>query len=158
MLRALTRADAAWLDSRLPAVASSAGFDGGEGTALLCSRLLDGPRLTARVIVRDGRDVGLLAYLLHQPRRDAAIIELVATPAANARRGSGAAAVALAEGELEAVGVHDIYAPAPAAHGIAMYFWIRLGYRPLLRPEWPCDREGVAWLRRTIEPVASARV
>jgi hypothetical protein len=31
-----------------------------------------------------------------------------------------------------------------------MYFWIRLGYRPLLRTEWPCERAGVAWLRREL--------
>jgi hypothetical protein len=35
-------------------------------------------------------------------------------------------------------------------HGIAMYFWIRLGYRPLMHSEWPCAREGIAWLARDL--------
>ena len=37
-----------------------------------------------------------------------------------------------------------------AVGAASVYFWIRLGYHPLLRPEWPCAREGVAWLTREI--------
>jgi hypothetical protein len=60
------------------------------------------------------------------------------------------AAAALIEGELCATGASRVYAPAPEVHGIAMYFWIRLGYRPLMRGEWPCEHDGVAWLVREL--------
>jgi hypothetical protein len=103
-----------------------------------------------RIVVRDGTDVGLVAYRLHDTTPAAALVEIVATPPEHARRGAGMAAAALVEGELRRAGVRTIYAPAPAVHGISMYFWIRLGYRPLPRTEWPCQRAGVAWLVRAI--------
>jgi hypothetical protein len=59
-------------------------------------------------------------------------------------------AAALLEVQLRKARIQRIYAPASAAHGIAVYFWIRLGYRPLLRADWPCNREGVAWLARDL--------
>jgi hypothetical protein len=36
-------------------------------------------------------------------------------------------------------------------HGIDVYFWIRLGYHPLLRPEWPCEHAGVGWMLRQLD-------
>lgn len=84
------------------------------------------------------------------PRRNAAIIELVATPPSEARRGTGMAAAALVEEMLRTDGARAIYAPAPAVHGIDVYFWIRLGYGPLLRADWPCAAGGVAWMRRDL--------
>jgi hypothetical protein len=102
---------------------------------------------TERVIERDGRRVGVLRYHIRRKTSDA-IIDLIATPAADARRGVGMTAVALVEHELRASGARRAYAPAPESHGIAMYFWIRLGYRPLMRPAWPCERDGIAWLVR----------
>jgi hypothetical protein len=103
------------------------------------------------VIERDTEHVGLVVYRMHAPKRGDAIIELVATPPEHARNGAGGAAAALLEDELRRRGVRRIYAPAPAAHGIAMYFWNRLGYRPLLRGAWPCAHEGVAWLMRDLK-------
>jgi hypothetical protein len=102
-----------------------------------------------RVIVREEEAVGVLRYRVRRKTHDA-IIELVATPADAARRGAGMRAAALVEGELRSAGARRVYAPAPESHGIAMYFWIRLGYRPLMRPDWPCEREGVAWLVRDL--------
>jgi hypothetical protein len=92
--------------------------------------------------------VGVVIWRTHG--RGVAIIGLIATPPEAARRGSGMQAAALLEDELRARGVRTVYAPAHAVHGIAMYFWIRLGYRPLLRGDWPCEREGVAWLMRRL--------
>ena len=51
-------------------------------------------------------------------------------------------AAALAEDEMRAAASALAYAPAAAIHGISMYFWIRLGYAPQLRDQWPCDRDG----------------
>ncbi len=145
VLRDASGDDAAWLGEWLPAVAASVGYEGastrvGRGKA----------RATTRIIERDGERAGVLIYRLHGPKRGAAIIELIATPPGYARRGSGMKAAALVEDDLYTRGVREIFAPAPAAHGIAMYFWIRLGYRPLERDAWPCAREGVAWLVRSI--------
>jgi hypothetical protein len=155
-LRPLAAHDITWLDSWLAPVAASVDYDAVSGNgpgASLLARAATERDLRPRVIERDAEPVGLLVYRLHAPRRRAATIELVATPAAEARRGAGMRAAALLEEELRSEGVTAIYAPAPAAHGIAMYFWVRLGYRPLMRPDWPCQRDGVAWLLRDIAPL-----
>ncbi len=135
--------DATWLDTWLPEVAASAGqadFDLAEWMA----------NNTRRIIVADGADAGVVAYRLHEPSRDAGMLTMVAMPREQARRGAGMAAAALVEGTLRGAGARVVYAPATAAHGISMYFWIRLGYRPLPRRDWPCQRPGVAWLSREI--------
>ncbi len=152
-LRALERDDVAWVDTWLGPVAASAGYgeiDAAAPGTWLDARSRKDRGLHPRVIERDGERAGVLVYRVHAPRRGAAIIEIVATPPNMARRGAGMAAAALVEAELRAAGVRAVYAPAPAVHGIDVYFWIRLGYRPLQSAEWPCTREGVAWLRRAL--------
>jgi len=138
--------DGAWLEGWLPGVAASVGYD----ASAIVGDGADDPRRVVRVIVRDDTAVGLAVYRVGAPRDGCAIVEFVGTPASEARRGAGMRAAALVEDELRALGVGTIFAPAPAVHGIAMYFWIRLGYRPLLRGEWPCGVDGVAWLRRDL--------
>jgi GNAT superfamily N-acetyltransferase len=147
LLRDVSGDDAAWSGGWLPSVAASVGHEGAGDTKSGRGKA----RATTRIIERDGERAGVLIYRLHARKRGAAIIELIATPPAYARRGSGMKAAALLEDELRARGVREIFAPAPAAHGIAMYFWIRLGYRPLKRDAWPCAREDVAWLVRRID-------
>lgn len=152
-LRPVDDGDAAWLDGWLAPVAASVGYDGIAGErpgSTLMERLRGERRLRAQIIVRDSDDVGLVAYRTSAPKRDAAVVEIVATPPALARRGSGMSAVALVEDAVRAEGARVVYAPAPSAHGIGTYFWIRLGYRPLLRADWPCERAGVAWLVREL--------
>ena len=152
-LRPVEDGDAAWLDGWLAPVAASVAYDEIDGArpgASLIERLRRDRGLRAQIIVRDGDGVGLVVYRVGVPKRDAAIVEIIATPAALARRGSGMSAAALVEDAVRAEGVRTLYAPAPAVHGIATYFWIRLGYRPLLRGEWPCERVGVAWLVREL--------
>jgi hypothetical protein len=143
-LRRQGAADAEWVDSWLPAVA----------TALQCELTGRVGGMTRSIITRDGSRIGLIAHRMLSDT--AAIIELVATPAALARRGAGMQAAALLEASLRKRGVRTIYAPAPEVHGIAMYFWIRLGYRPLMRGEWPEVREGTVWLRREIAATTRA--
>ena len=148
-LRALAASDAAWLDAWLPAVAKGVAYEFGDA-----SRLKERARversLRLRIITRDGADAGLAVYRINAPRRGAALFELVATPAEQARRGAGMTAAALVEAEMRTRGARTVYAPAAEIHGISMYFWIRLGYAPIPRSEWPCDREGIAWLRRSL--------
>jgi hypothetical protein len=146
-LRSLVPDDAAWLDAWLPVVASRVGYDATDAAALL-ERARRERSLRLRIIEREGTPAGIAVYHLNTPKRGAALFELIATPAEHARHGAGMTAAALAEDDMRATGVRVAYAPAPAIHGISLYFWIRLGYAPLLRPEWPCARVGVAWLRR----------
>jgi hypothetical protein len=138
-----------WLDTWLPAAAEVVGYETATSVALQ-QRLRDEEHLRARVITRGGDAMGLVVVEIDSPTRGSACIEIVATPADRARQGAGMTAAALVERELRDAGVETAYAPAPAMHGISMYFWIRLGYAPLLRPAWPCEREGVAWLRRSL--------
>lgn len=148
-LRPFADIDAAWLDGWFAPVAASVGYDATGGAAFLAERIHD-PTVHASVIVHDDTPVGLVVYRVGAPRARAAIIEIVAVPPDYARRGAGMSAVALVEDELRSARVDVVYAPAPAVHGIATYFWIRLGYRPILRPDWPCERPGVAWLLREL--------
>jgi hypothetical protein len=153
-LRPLVADDAAWLDGWLAEVAAVVGYDrvdpAAAGASLL-RRCEENASVLARIVVRgDDEHVGLIVVSAGRPSRGHAVIELVATPQSLARHGLGQRGAALVEDELRSGGVLRVYAPAPAVHGIAMYFWIRLGYRPLLREQWPCDRPGVAWLARDI--------
>lgn len=145
-LRAAVPADAEWLVSWLPPLAATVGYD----AAMLIERVGAKSASGVRVIVRDGIDAGVLSFREHRPARGSAIIDLVAMPARFARRGSGARAAALLEERLRRRGMRTLYAPAPEQHGIGVYFWIRLGYRPLPRADWPCETSGVAWFMRRI--------
>jgi len=148
-LRPLIAEDASWLDAWLAPVAAGVRFplDGPPGSTLLGSL---GRTRVGYAIGRDGERVGIAVARRGAPSRTAATIELIATPPEHARAGSGMTGARLLEDELRAHGARTIFAPAPEVHGIAVYFWIRLGYRPLQRPEWPCAVPGVAWMRRDL--------
>lgn len=148
-LRPLTTDDATFLDPWLPTAAAIVAHDP-TTTANLLSRAKRTATLRLRLIERNATPVGIVIYRLNTPKHGSAIFDLIATPAHEARRGTGMTAATLAEAELRAANIHTAYAPASASHGISMYFWIRLGYAPQLRPHWPCTREGTAWLRRSL--------
>jgi len=142
-LRAIGPDDVPWLATWLPDVAVAAGCADLDIAGWVATD-------SGQIIVADGADAGVVGYRLQQPAADAAVLTMVAMPREHARRGAGMAAAALVEEALRGAGARIVYAPATAAHGISMYFWIRLGYRPLPRAEWPCARAGVAWLSREI--------
>jgi hypothetical protein len=106
--------------------------------------------LEIEVIERDGEAQGIVIAQFDVPGRSEGLIEIVALPPTAARRGTGVLGATLVEDRMQAQGVTAIYAPVADVHGISMYFWIRLGYRPLLRADWPCAVDGVVWLRRDI--------
>ena len=152
-LRSAVSTDAVWLDGWLGAVAASVGYnaiDAAKPAPSLLARLSADVTTRASIVLRDGEDAGLVIYRIDTPASGAAIVEIVATPPEFARHGAGMGAVALIEHALRAAGIRTVYAPSPAIHGIATYFWIRLGYRPLMSAEWPCERAGVAWLVREL--------
>lgn len=142
-LRPFAARDQSWLEGWIGQAARAMQCDE-DALAGLCA---DPTRLRL-VIIRDGISAGVLAARERAPARGAAIIDLVATPRVHARRGVAMAAVTLLEQRLRRHGARTIYAPVPEAHGIAVYFWIRLGYRPLMRGAWPEQRDRVVWMRR----------
>lgn len=137
VLREVTTDDGAWLDSWLPAGLSDSGARGGTGNS------------ERRLIDRDGARAGVVVFRVDARKRCAALLA-VATPREHARSGTGMRAAALIEQELRRRGVRRILAPATEEHGIAVYFWIRLGYRPLALDASPCAAPGVAWFARAI--------
>ncbi len=146
-LAALSLDDLDWLEGWFPTVAASVGYVHTSEEVVAP----DGRALHARKIVADGVAAGVIVWRVRHVDIREAIVEFVGVPSALARVGIGLRAASLLEDELRALGVHTLYAPAPAMHGIALYFWIRLGYRPLLRDAWPSSRDGVAWLSRRID-------
>ena len=144
-LRGYRRSDAAWATGWAAAVLRSSGVD-----AECVARLLADPDRQVHVIEQDAQRAGIVAMHAHQDDATAAIIDFVATPAEFARRGLGMRAAALLEASLARRRVHTVYAPAPETHGIAVYFWIRLGYRPLPSSEWPDRCDGMIWMRRDL--------
>ena len=70
--------------------------------------------------------------------------------------GYGGAAVPLLEQAAEMTGARIALAPLPPDNGVALYFWLRLGYTPLrdvaVRPEdWPAGLPSDAlWMQRPI--------
>ena len=141
--------DAQWLDGWLGQVALEVGYQLAEsGAAWLLERARRDRDVRVRIIEHAGERAGVLAHRRGDDGR--AVFELVAVPPERARSGHGLNAAAMAEEEMQRDGARIAFAPAPATHGIAVYFWIRLGYRPLLRGEWPCARDGVAWFARAL--------
>jgi hypothetical protein len=148
-LRDLAREDAAWLDTWLAECASSVAYDEikrDEPSRSLFARVNDSVT-RVRVIEAASEPVGVVVFSTSRP----AMIEFVGVQPSSARRGYGQVGATLAEDDLHNASATSIYVPAPAVHGIAVYFWIRLGYHPLLKPEWPCERKGVAWMRRDLD-------
>lgn len=149
-LRSPAADDTPWLDGWLAAVSglgASDVVDVAQPGASIAGCLKEDRSLSAWVVERDAARAGIVLLRRDSPARGAATFELVAVEPRHSRRGVGQQAAALAEEALSAR-TRLLYAPAPASHGISVYFWIRLGYRPLLRAEWPCERPGVAWLAR----------
>jgi GNAT superfamily N-acetyltransferase len=147
-LRRVGPDDAPFLDECIGTV-SDGGYEIDEPSGVALLRHIASIGADARLIGQDGEPCGVVAWRTLDGDRRA--FEFVAVSRAQTRRGLGRAAAELAEAEMRRTGARTVYAPASEKHGIAVYFWIRLGYRPLLRGGWPCARDGVAWLSRTLD-------
>jgi hypothetical protein len=89
---------------------------------------------------RDGGPVGLAVVLLGQPTTGATCVPFIAIdPVARFRGLGGEAGLALERLTRERWQTQRVLAPVPERRGLAVYFWLRLGYRPLTRAEapWP---------------------
>jgi GNAT superfamily N-acetyltransferase len=86
----------------------------------------------------DGALVGVAVVRPAMPRPDAASFVLIAVDPARRYAGlGGEAALAVETLVRERWRVSELLAPVPAGRGLAVYFWLRLGYRPLTQVEAP---------------------
>ncbi len=92
------------------------------------------------VLVSDagGAAIGMAVVLAHQPSQDAATIPFLAIDPERRFRGlGGEAGLALEQRLRQKLGVAKVYAPVPEGRGLAVYFWLRLGFRPLSAADSP---------------------
>ncbi len=135
-LRPLRKSDLASLSAWLPDVAKDVRCDRWSSAGAL--RAAVGAKYVLTVL-EDG-PAGLLTYDLAAPSPGAAHVTLLAVDPARRRRGIGGRAALALERRLRR-SVARIYACVPARLGLALYFWLRLGYRPLMQAESPAQPE-----------------
>jgi len=86
----------------------------------------------------DGAPIGMAVVFCDSPApRDATIAFLTVDPARRFRGLGGEAGIELERQLREDRGYKRVYAPVPEGRGLAVYFWLRLGFRPLRRSEAP---------------------
>ena len=100
-------------------------------------------------IVGDGNVVGALSARIEA---SSAIWTWLAIDARWRAFGYGGAAVPLFEDAASQRGANEALVPLPADNGVALYFWLRLGYVPL-RSGDVSDR---VWMRRSLSDVDTA--
>ncbi len=145
-LRPLRESDVAAL-AWLPTVAGDIG----------CERWADEVDLRGAISANDVLTVvehsplGLLAYDLGTLQKNAARIRFLAVEPGCRRLGVGSRAALALEERLPS-STKDIYVAVPARLGLAFYFWLRLGYRPLTQGDWPAPPEETpsAWMVRSL--------
>ena len=149
--------EADWLSEAAQAIAGRA------APCHLQARLDDGDQ--AWWIIGDGETVGALSGKLvrlnDSSATPAAIWTWLAVDARWRAYGYGGAAVPLFEQAVRRLGADTVLAPLPPDNGVALYFWLRLGYTPqrsvaVSAPDLPT---GVAtdalWMQRPLNPTDS---
>ncbi len=128
----------------------------GRGALGLTVVLADAPVSALRVENPQLAALGLAVVLADAPVEGAFAAPLIAIEPAQRFQGLGGEAARGIERYLRAKrGAERLYAPVPETRGPGVYFWLRLGFRPLLASEapWPLTgltaeaRAGV-WLLR----------
>jgi hypothetical protein len=102
------------------------------------------------VLISDtaGEPIGLAVVRAESPAPRCASIPLITIEPSRRFRGlGGEAGIALSQA-LQEQGF-SVFAPVPDGRGLAVYFWLRLGFRPLLAGESPGPVIGL-----TGEPIA----
>ncbi len=90
-----------------------------------------------------GEDIGVVVAR-DGPARNTACIPFVAIDPAWRYGGLGGEAALAVERALRESGASRVFAPVPEARGLAVYFWLRLGYAPLVGAEAPGPPTGLA--------------
>lgn len=146
-LRPIDAADIDSLAAWLPSTAAAAGCDRWS-TAEALRKAID----NKSVLV--GGEAGAQSFIeleRRAPRRDAACVRFLAVPPDRRRLGIGHR-TALALEERLAASTKQMYVSIPARLGLALYFWLRLGYRPLTQRDWPAppDDQPSVWMVREL--------
>ena len=85
----------------------------------------------------EGEAIGMAVVMPDTPAPGCASVPLIAIDPARRFRGLGGEAGIALDHHLRASGFERVYAPIPDGRGLAVYFWLRLGFRPLRTPESP---------------------
>ena len=93
----------------------------------------------------------LLEYATDAPVAGAAQVRFLAVAPDHRRLGTGGRAALALERRLRR-SARAIYVRVPEHLGLALYFWLRLGYRPLTQRDWPvAPGDGAAtWMVREL--------
>ena len=87
-----------------------------------------------------GEAIGMAIVRLDVPVSGAASVPFLSIAPERHYRGlGGEAGIALQRHLRERLGIGRVYAPVPDGRGLAVYFWLRLGFRPLTQSDapWP---------------------
>ncbi len=95
----------------------------------------------------DANPVGIAVVQLDTPEPGAVSVPFLAIDPGRRFRGLGGEAGLAMERHIRSrLGTTRLYAPIPDGRGLAVYFWLRLGYRPLVRYESPGPLVGLTSL------------
>ena len=145
-LHSIRPADAEHLATWLPDVAAQAGWaDWADPDAP--SRSLHDPQ-----VLTDDATTAFLAFELTSPVPSAARVDFLAVSPEKRRLGIGGRTVLALERRLRGK-AKSIYTLVPASIGLALYFWLRLGYQPLTERDWPVAPDSGApsiWMKRDL--------
>jgi RimJ/RimL family protein N-acetyltransferase len=118
------------------------------------ARSQPGRELLAIVLASNGELAGLLDRRAPHPAAGWLTVGFLAVAEPWRGRGLGSEAVLALEEDVRRRGLaHRFAAGVTVDAGRALYFWLRLGYRPLLQADlpWPSPRTGVVWMVRDME-------
>ncbi len=144
-LRSVRLADIERLSSWLPNVAAEANCEPWASPQALANA-----KGSSGVLTND-TGTAFVAYQLGSPEADAARVDLLAVAPGERRLGIGGRTALALERRLRDR-AKRVYTLVPSSIGLALYFWLRLGYRPLMKQMWPEPpaRSPALWMVRDL--------
>ena len=143
-LHSIRPIDAERLATWLPDVAADASCADWADPAALTNSLHDPQVLT------DDSSTAFHAFELASPVQSAARVDFLAVSPEKRRLGIGGCTALALERRLRGK-AKRVYTLVPASIGLGLYFWLRLGYKPLTQGEWPATPKSAApsiWMKR----------